>query len=292
MKKILVIYNPVAGHKIRKNVETTIKEELEKNNCKYEWFETQPVEHQYFDDFLKQDANLIIVAGGDGTVNEVASFIVNNNIETPMAIVAQGTGNILAQSLKIPCISIRKAVKFAITNSTKYIDVMKINNKWIGLVAAGQGYDVVFMNGATRDLKQKFGFLAYVSSFLKTYLTYHQKEFKIELDGKSHVVKAKVVAAFNILSIGGMHLHGSVKPNDGIVNLAIINPRTIWGMIIIILKSLFNKVGENDKKLRVLSGSKITIKQIDGEYVQIDGEVKPSNQLDIEVISNKLSIIH
>ena len=102
MKHALVIFNPMAGAKSWKNVTRIIQDELTKQGFSWEWFETKPVKRQPLAAFKKGEFDRIIVVGGDGTVTEVASLLIKNKIKTPLVIVPQGSGNLLATTLKIP----------------------------------------------------------------------------------------------------------------------------------------------------------------------------------------------
>ncbi len=292
MKNVLVIYNPVAGHHSPVNLPKIIHAECNKAGVTVMWFDTLPQEKQPLEQFLTFSFDLIMVVGGDGTVNEVAKFILHNKLKTPLAIVANGSGNILAQSLKIPIFPSSRAVTFALKNKPRKIDVMQINEKFYGLIAAGQGYDVIFVHGATRELKRWFGIGAYLVSFFKTFFAYRRHTFTVEVDGKIHIVKAKVVAVFNVLSLFGVHFHKAVKVDDGILNVVVINPRSLWDLVRILFKTLFSHAGPDDKRLRFFEGKEIRITEADGQRIQVDGEIMHEKSLHVTVLPNALTVIY
>ncbi len=291
MNKALIIYNPVSGAQFGMNAEKIIQHELNSAGWTYQWFETEAVDKQKFNEVISEDFDLIVGVGGDGTINEIANHLVTNKIDVPLAVIARGSGNILAQSLQLPIMGPKRAIKFALQGTPKAIDAMRVNKKYLGLIAAGQGYDAVFMHGATRALKRRIGVWAYLYSFLRTFFTYHRHSFKIEVDGKSYEVKAKLVAVFNVLSLMGVSAHKSVKIDDGMLNIAILSPRSLWDLIRIPWKAMFDKIKPDDEEVRLLTGEKIIIEEEDGNEIQIDGEVIKARKLEVEVIPNALRIV-
>ena len=292
MKKILVIYNPVSGQKINFYVPKIIKQVLEKNKFQYTWFETIPAKKQPLKQFIKKHFDCIIVIGGDGTVKEVASFMIENKIKTPLAIIPQGTGNILAHSLGIPIVNVYQSIIFALKKDPQPIDVMHINKKSYALIAAGQGYDSLFIKGATRRLKNHFGFFAYVFSFLKTFFNYKAHKYTIVIDNKRHHLIGKLVIVFNVLSLIGLPLGRHISPNDGKLDLIIFNPRSIFDVIKIAFLYPFRGYKSSTPKMQYFSGRNISINQKEGVHIQLDGEVVKSKNLQIKIKPKALNIIY
>ena len=292
MKKVIVIYNPIAGYRKIKDNKKIIKTTLEKTGYQIEWIITQPVKKQDLTCLLKNKCELIVVVGGDGTMRETVSFLIKNKIKTPLAIIACGTANILAQSLGIPIISTAKAIKFAVSKKPQPADAMLINRQRIGMVATGIGYDSVFIKGATRNLKRKFGFLAYVISFLKTFFFYRSHIFKITVDKKRYYSLAKMVAVFNALSFGYKGVGKHISPQDGLLNISVINPKSFFDIFINGYTILFKGKSILHKKSLNLTGKKIAIKTKRNKHIQIDGEVFKGKNLQVEVLPKALNIIY
>ena len=119
-EKVLIIINPVSGTGKQKSVLKAIDRGIDRINLDYKVAETQYAGHAT--EIARQATNegydIVVAVGGDGTVNEVASGLVDT--QTKMGIIPCGSGNGLARSLKIP-ITPTKAVKLLNENRMKRI---------------------------------------------------------------------------------------------------------------------------------------------------------------------------
>jgi diacylglycerol kinase (ATP) len=97
----------------------------------------------------------------------------------PLAVLPGGTGNLLAQNLRIPT-DLERAVEVALGGARRRIDV-GVHGGTRFLIMAGVGFDAVVVGGATRAFKRRFGWYAYLLSALAT-LHYPQDWFQLTLD--------------------------------------------------------------------------------------------------------------
>ena len=115
-------------------------------------------------------------------------------------------------SLGIPIVPPHRAIHFALNEKAQPLDMMRVNRKHYALVAAGQGYDAIFMKGANRKMKRKYGFFAYFLSFLRTFFTYYTHPYKIVVDGQHLQTAGKLAIIFNVLSLTGLSFGKDKKP--------------------------------------------------------------------------------
>jgi diacylglycerol kinase (ATP) len=292
MKKVLIINNPVSGPKNKIYNPTYIRAWLLKRNITYIWFDTIPAAVQPFAEYINADIDRIIVIGGDGTVRAVADYLIRNKIKVPMAIVAKGTGNIIALSLGIPTLSVTKALAFALKMPAQPLDAMLVNDKYYGLIGAGQGYDSLFIKGATRTMKRQYGFLAYIYSFVSTFFAYRNRNYKIVIDGVRHYLSAKLVVVFNILSIRGLPNDSNISPRDGVLNIMVTSPRSMWDFMRIGGAFFLRMPKKKIPKFKIYNGKNISINQKGGRHIQLDGEVFNAKNLHVKVIPNALNMIY
>lgn len=292
MPKALIIFNPVAGLNSPFDVPEIIRDALTKKDYDYTWFETQPVSHQPLEQFLGKHFDLIIAVGGDGTVRDTAAFMAKNKIKTPLAIVPQGTGNLLALSLDIPLFPPHRAINFALKEKAKPLDMLLVNREHYALLGAGQGYDAMSLKETTRKMKRKFGMLAYLFSFLRTFFIHLTHPYKIVVDGEHFQTAGKTALVLNVMSITGVPFGKDISPSDGKLNLIIMNPRSLWDFLKIGLLYPFKRKGERVPKLQCFCGSKISISQRGGKYIQMDGEVIKAKTLQTEVIPRAINVIY
>lgn len=284
MKKVLVIYNPVAGSKKLSDAKKIIENILKKEGYDYDLHQTSKSEKNPFDRYLNNKYERIIVSGGDGTVSEVTSFIIYNNIKVPLIILPRGSANILALSIKIP-FNIRKSLLNGLKNKGRSLDAMMVNNKRYGMIATGCGYDTLIMRQTTRSLKRKMGLLAYFWTVLKTIFIYRGKSYRLCIDGKRMNVVAKTIMIFNILPLSNLNITeqiigDKILANDGILNIFVLNPRPIRDFL------------KFKKSIKVFKGKEISIKSRRESRFQIDGNVFKGKSVSIKVIPKAINIVY
>jgi len=280
VKKVFVVYNPVSGRKKMRNLESLIKKRLEKFKCKYTWYETCKEGNDFSK--MRTGYDLILAIGGDGTVSEVATYMVKNKVKAALGVVGTGSTNLLALSLRIPVVDSLRAVNFALKKEPRAIDVGIANDRTF-LIAAGKGYDNVFMLGATRELKRKMGFFAYVWSFITTYFAHPSCEYKIEIDGKTHKVQAKTVLVFNFFRLSG----GKFMPDDGVFEVVAVNPRGVLDILVMLWRR------KKHPKAQFFTGKKIKIHSAKDRGYQLDGDVfEGGEDLEIEIVERGVRVIY
>jgi diacylglycerol kinase family enzyme len=276
MKKALVIYNPVSGSRGWKDVPRTIVSVLEDEGWDWDWFDTMKASKQPLEPFKDEKYHRIIVAGGDGTVGQVVDFMLRHNMDVPLVIVPQGSANLLAATLAIPHLSVRKAVRRGLTGRPKKVDAMRVNGKRIAMIAVGRGYDVFLMKETTRALKRHWGIFAYVWIMFKTFFSYRRQVFKLTIDGKRHHVTSKAVIVFNAFPLAywrasQLFLGKRILPNDGQLNLFTMGK--YWRIV-------------------PYKGKKFVIKSKEAWEYQLDGDVFKCRTLTVEVIPKAISVVH
>ncbi len=284
MKKALVIYNPAAGAKKLIDGRKIIEDTLKKEGYVYDFHQTSKSDKDPFKKYLGKKYNRIIVAGGDGTVAEVTSFIIHNKIKVPLIILPRGSANLLAVSLKIP-LNLRRALLNGLRKEGKFLDAMKINKKYYGMIATGCGYDTLLMKQTTRKLKRKIGVLAYFWTILKTIFVYRGKPYSLYIDGKRERVVAKTIMAFNIAPLSNLNITAQligckILPDDGLLNILAFNPRPIRDFL------------KFKKAMTIYGGREISIKARKESNFQIDGTVFKGKSISIKVMPKAIRIVY
>lgn len=290
-KKILIIFNPKAGFRYPRFYRERFLKYFKKYlpTVDYDWLNTKP----NLNEQLKQvDFNLykkVITIGGDGTIKEVGTYFLENKIDLPLAIVPQGSANILASSLKLP-LSTKAAVKTACLGREKRIDVGLVNGRHYFMLCLSVGHLSKVINKTERGLKIKLGFMAYVKTLIKL-KTINQAEFKFNLDGQRHQLVGNTLIIANALSIFKLKPATPVDYVDGKFDLFITKNKTFFGFFVVAFFFFFNK-----RWLPAVfkaSGKKISVQLPPGKSkaVQIDGEYLKLNKIEVEIISKRLKIV-
>lgn len=178
---------------------------------------------------IRQEAGLVISAGGDGTLRIIAASLAESRI--PLGILPLGTGNLLARNLNIPIDSLPRACEIAFTGKNTGVDLgalkTETGEEFPFLVMAGIGYDAEVMNRVSAKLKESIGWGAYVLSGIaasnKPPIT-----MDVSFGGQSHPRTRKVntllFASCGEL-IGGIPLLPEASPHDGWLEVLMLSVR-------------------------------------------------------------------
>ncbi|MBT5517264.1 hypothetical protein HOK22_05175 [Candidatus Peregrinibacteria bacterium] len=274
MKKVLVVFNPVSGKKVARDLPALIKRELKSLGYEWTWFNTVKADRQPLEQFLDEKFHRVVVVGGDGTVAEVASFINRNSLKTPLLIIPQGSGNLLARALFLPLLSVKKALRFGLKTKAIEFDTLFVNGKYYGLLGAGIGYDTFVMKETSRSARRRFGIFAYIFVAIKNLLIYRAKPYRVTVDGERHYVLAKSIVVFNMLPLLDWKvtnlLADRVLPNDGKLNVYVL-----------------------DSKMRLKSycGKEVVIKSKKARRFEIDGDVFKGTTMSVKVLPKAIKIV-
>ena len=140
-KQITFIINPVSGRRKGQNVEDLISAIIDSNRYDISVFYSEAEGHaaKLCIKALKNNSEIIVAVGGDGTINEVATQMIHTT--STLGIVPAGSGNGLARHLGIP-LSLKKSLGLINKGVTTSIDTASINDsKFISI--AGVGFDAL-----------------------------------------------------------------------------------------------------------------------------------------------------
>ncbi len=172
----------------------------------------------------------VAIYGGDGSVMEAASGLLGSAV--PLAILPGGTANCMANELGIPY-DLRAAAEI-ITSEQKHIrrvDVGKVGDRYF-ILRVVTGYEAEFVKGATREIKDRFGRLAYTVAALKQQpqLT----RYRLTLDGEQVEVDGYtcIVANSGNYGMGQRSLLSEISVSDGLLDVVVVsqvNFATLFG---------------------------------------------------------------
>lgn len=225
------------------NPSKTGREDLEAavaRQAKVSWFETseQDPGHAATAAALDAGVDLVLAAGGDGTVRAVAEHLAETNAKVELGIIPLGTGNLLARNLGVPLNDLAAAFARALDGTARTIDI-----GWAELalpggierhafaVMAGFGIDAHMITETNDDLKDKAGWVAYVESLGRALSASEVIDIRIAADGDEMTEEtAHTVIVGNCGTLqGGLNLLPDADPTDGELDLLILNAEGIAG---------------------------------------------------------------
>ncbi len=175
-----------------------------------------------------QKANLVIAAGGDGTINEIIQGLVGS--ETALGVLPNGTVNVWARELGIPLDDMR-ARSVLVNGQTRRIDLGCVNGRYF-LLMVGIGFDGEVTHIVERKPLKRLGILGYTLAVLWLGPGYRGFPVVARIDG--YVVKTRALQIFagnTQLYAGAVKFTWQAKCDDGLLDLCIVRKRNLWGRL-------------------------------------------------------------
>jgi YegS/Rv2252/BmrU family lipid kinase len=291
-KRVLLIYNPVAGQDDDGAARQKIEERMKEKNWKLDVYETtgEEVLADIVRERSEQDVDLVIVAGGDGTVAGVASGLVKTKI--PLAIVAGGSGNIVAQELRIPT-DVDEALDL-VTGEHEYrdIDALCLGSSYYFLTVS-IGMSTRVMRDTKREQKRRFGFFAYVYNGLSSLSGIKLRHFRLDVDGQKLSGWASEILVVNagLMGLKAVREGLGVKPDDGKMEVCIVRSRTLVDLMGVLWNVLV--VGEqNHPELKCLDVKEyVRIETSEPTIVEGDGEIIGKTPLQLNLVAHAIRVV-
>lgn len=234
----------------------------------------------------QQDVDLVIIGGGDGTLNAAINGMVKTQL--PLGIIPLGTANDLARTLKIPP-NLKTACEIIARGKQQPIDLGKVNEQYFFNVAS-LGLSVEITNKLTATAKKRWGVFAYAVTACKVLLKSRPFAARIHHQGEAITVKTVQIAIGNGRHYGGgMTIVHDAAIHDQRLDLYSLEIRHWWEMIKL-LPSLW--LGHYPRKnVRLLEGTEFLIETKKPRSINTDGEITGKTPAKFEVIPQALPVI-
>lgn len=236
---------------------------------------------------------VVVAAGGDGTVAEVITGIAGTS--ALLGIIPIGTGNLVSLNLGIPA-EIEHAVDVLVTGRVVPMDVGQLENGRFFALIAGAGWDAEVMRSATRQLKDRFGFGAYLLAGLRSVVTPPSALFRITADGQEFHLRAATVLVANVGQIFHaflpveFQLAPSTSISDGMLDVCIFAPRTLPDVAAVLWK-VASKRYVGDERMIFLQAREIRIEADPPVITQVDGDLAGETPLVARAIPGGVHVL-
>lgn len=291
MRKALFVYNPMSGDRFVANNLDTILSILQS-----EEFVLTVYRIGYLDDKPKElvameDMEIIIAAGGDGTLRDVVQWMLEQGIQKPLLALGAGTCNNFTTNIDIAK-DVTLALDTLIKGKIKKVDVGMINQERVFLSSLAGGMFVETSYATDGNLKQVFGPLAYYLKPISELVNI--KSYKLRVETRDEIVEesAFLFLLLNGKSVGNFqNFIDLADVSDGMMELVLIldtgNPLESADLFFTIVK------GENiaDKKNVIILKSDYFKISADGDMkTSIDGEAGMKMPLEVEVVKDAIRV--
>ena len=294
VRRAVLIYNPVARGLVRRqdSLQRTIGA-LARQDIKAELVATTGPGSAPFQvkRAIESGCDLVLAAGGDGTVNEVANGMLNTGV--PLAILPGGTANVLARELGMSMHADRVASQLR-TMKVRSIATGRMTLEGPAprnfLCMAGAGLDADVVSRLNLDLKAAAGKLAYYLSGFSQVLRY-LPEFEVIVDGASYPASFALIS--RVRNYGGdleIARGASLLRDDFEVVLfrGTLAVRYVPYLVAVALKQVHRMSG-----CTVMRSTSVACKSSPGHpvFVQVDGELAGNLPLTAETVPNALKLV-
>ncbi|MCT3016442.1 YegS/Rv2252/BmrU family lipid kinase, partial [Propionibacterium freudenreichii] len=230
---------------------------------------------------IARGADLVVAAGGDGTVREVSGALAGSGI--PMGIVPSGTANLLAKNVGIP-IDMEDAISVAVGGEPTPLDLVRMvvdaqaDKPLYFAVMAGIGFDARLMQRTNESLKKALGAAAYVFSAMPELFTKPHR-VEISVDGSKQTRRNAVLTVMgNVPSIGGgVELMPDADPTDGRMEMVVGSPvgLSAWARA---TAQVLTRMGA-DPTLEQYAGVAMSVEVDEPMPYELDGDLVGSGSL-------------
>lgn len=280
-QRVAFIFNPVSGTQDPAARRSRLEELTRDAGLTCELQETdleegaRPLAQKALQDGLER----IIVSGGDGSVAEAAEVIAGTDVI--LGVVPGGTGNLLAVNLGLPS-DPAAALRGALNEDYQALDVGRANGR-VFLIVAGMGADARMVQDADRELKRRWGALAYFIAAWRN-LGRPLCRYRITIDGETYLRRAQTVLVGNLGRItGGVELIPGADPTDGLLDVAIIRARHFRDVATVALRAIFGR-HQSDNLTEIHRGRRVVIEAEQPQPAELDGnDIGDTRRLVVEV---------
>jgi len=293
--KVLLIYNPFAGHGRAKKILPEIEAEFTKYNIEFDLQLTDYPEHatEIMKNVKFKTYDAIIAAGGDGTLFEVINGYYKNSSrkKPPIGILPIGTGNAVARDLELHVSKWKEAIAIIALMKPRKVDVGKYTSHgqtYYFLNILGLGF-VADVTKTAKKLKG-LGNISYTLGVLYQVLMLRTFKLKLELDGKLLERDNIFVEVSNTTYTANFFMAPNAKIDDGLLDITLLNKLGRIGLL-----KAFPKVftGEHIHlpEVETFTAKHIKITTDPPKVLTPDGELIGITPVEIECLHQDIEVL-
>ena len=293
MKRLLFIYNPHAGKELLKPKLSDIIDIFVKAGYEVVAYPTQSYRDAYrkVSEYDSDEYDLVVCSGGDGTIDEVVTGMMQRDKRDPIGYIPTGTTNDFANSLHIPK-GLLRAADNAVNGTLFPCDVGKFNDDiFVYIAAFGLFTDVSYQT--KQEMKNVLGHLAYVLEGTKRLFNVPSYRIKVTHDGETLEDELIFGMVTNSRSVGGFRnmIGKQVVFDDGLFEVTLIKtPKNPLALQEIVASLLIEQV--DTKHMYSFKTGRITFESLEEIPWTLDGEFGGAHdEVTVENLNRQLRIM-
>lgn len=230
---------------------------------------------------------LVIVGGGDGTINSAAKPLYQYQL--PLAILPLGTANDLARSLNLP-LDLPSAFKVIAENNQRNIDLGVVNGRYF-FNAAHIGLGVQVTHELTPEVKKRWGVFSYLKAVFAAFKNNRAFRATINIDGQAYRMHSIHLAIGNGRYYGGGNIiDEEASIDEGMLNIYSLHPQSLWELLGVARLLRHGKQRLTEKAFNT-AGKRIEITTRPALEIHADGEPISHTPVVFEIIQGALRVV-
>lgn len=289
-RNIIYIINPISGTRTKKDLQEYIEKKTTEKKVPFQIFPSVASgDYSFLHSIIKeQKVTDIVIAGGDGTVNQVVGSLME--LPVNFGIIPCGSGNGLAYTAKIPK-QPAKALNIIFNGKASAIDGFTIN-KQFACMLCGLGFDAKVAHDFAEQSKR--GLATYVKQVVKNFFSASTYNFELTVNNKIIKTEAYFISIANSNQYGNnFTIAPEASLSDGLLDIVIVTNQSKLSLLLQTLKQVRGKnklqtgaVTGKEKGVIYFQTDKLTIKNLSVAPLHIDGDPAETPEK-IEIVMKK-----
>jgi YegS/Rv2252/BmrU family lipid kinase len=238
-------------------------------------------------------AEVVVAAGGDGTVAAVAAALVQKSV--PLAIIPRGTANAFATAMGVPT-AVPKACDLIVRGHPQPVDVAQCNDQLV-LSEVDIGFEAETLKQVDRQSKKRWGPLAYTLNGLRQLRRQQPFQATLEADGQLVKTQAVAIAIANAVPFSSLLAQGppDVEPQDGWLDITVVKPWSYVGMAkacYALVMSYLRDRSTQSQYVQSLRAKTLRVTTTPTQRVAVDGDLLGTTDVSIRCIPSGLQVYY
>lgn len=233
-----------------------------------------------------EQIDLMVVAGGDGTVNFVVNAMKQKGLDIPLGIIPAGTANDFAKALGMSGKPLEAARQIAF-GSIDRVDCGRVNNQYFVNVLSF-GIFTTTSQHTSNASKHLIGKLAYLIEGVKEFRSMHAVPLEVVADGEAFDLDSLIVLVFNGETAGGFRLARRASVKDGLFDCLMLEKKNVIRSTEAMIRYL---LGGSPRIIRQLQVRQLDIRSTVDEPTDVDGQKGAGFPLHIECLPGGLQVM-
>ena len=296
MRNIIYIVNPISGTGPKKALEFLIEQKTKAAKIPFQIFPSvESGDYSFLLPIIKeQKITDVVIAGGDGTISQVVSSLMDHDLN--FGIIPCGSGNGLAYTLKIPK-QHSKAIDIIFTGKASAIDGFYINDQFACMLC-GLGFDAKVAHDFARQPQR--GLTTYIKQVVKNFFAAKTFHFELKLNGKAFSTDAYFISIANSNQFGNnFTIAPQASLSDGLLDIVIVKKmnriKLVWAVIQQIRTGTpGHHEAKNFHRNEVLyfQADKLIIRNPSLAPMHIDGEpIRTAKKIEVQVLPGAFKLL-